>query len=137
MEVNAGLIGLIVSQVHQLDDCFDVWLYLWSEFHSWNHQEQLQFGNNLLNVLPPSMCLSSWLRRRVCSIKLLHNFVHAAFCDTIALCYHQLPSACPTSCACGHCFTIEHALCSSALKNPVCNFVACMVLIKLSGNICV
>ena len=41
-----------------------------------------------------------------------HNFVlyKTVFRDAIALRYHWLPSACPTSCACGHSFTIEHAL---------------------------
>ena len=41
-----------------------------------------------------------------------HNFVlhKTAFRDATVLRYHWLPSACPTSCACGHSFTIEHAL---------------------------
>ena len=52
---------------------------------------------------------SNWLS---CLPLKSHNFVlhKTAFRDAIALRYHWLPSACPTSCACGHSFTIEHAL---------------------------
>ena len=52
------------------------------------------------------------------------------FRDAIALRYHWLPFACPTSCACGHSFTIEHALsCSkggfpSLRHNEVCDLTA-------------
>ena len=52
---------------------------------------------------------SNWLS---CLPLKSHNLVlhKTAFRDAIVLCYHWLPSACPTSCACGHSFTIEHAL---------------------------
>ena len=118
-KVNAGLVGLIFSQVHQLGDCLDAQVQLRSKYHSRSHQEQLQSANYLFNELPPSMRssvmlaqekgASNWLS---CLPLKLHNFVlhKTVFRDAIALRYHWLPSACPTSCACGHSFTIEHAL---------------------------
>ena len=41
VKVNAGLIGLIISQVHQLGDCIDAQFQLRSKFHSRSLQEQL------------------------------------------------------------------------------------------------
>ena len=55
VEVNAGLVGLIISQVHQLGDCLDAQVQLRSKFHSRSHQEQLQSANHLFNEHPPSM----------------------------------------------------------------------------------
>ena len=55
VEVNAGLIGLIISQVHQLGDCLDAQVQLRSMFHSRSHQEQLQSANHLFDELAPSM----------------------------------------------------------------------------------
>ena len=84
-----------------------------------SHQEQLQFANHLFDELPPSMHSSVMLAQEKGASNWLsclplrsHNFVlhKTAFRDAIALRYHWLPSACPTSCACGHSFTIEHAL---------------------------
>ena len=114
-EVNTGLVGLIISQVHQLGDCLDAQFQLRSKFHSRSHQEQLQFANNLFDELPPSMHssvklaqekgASNWLS---CLPLKSHTFVlhKTAFRDAITLRYHWLPSAFPTSCACGHSFTI-------------------------------
>ena len=119
VEVNAGLVGLIISQVHQLGDCLDAQVQLRSKFHSRSHQEQLQSANHLFDELPPSMRSSVMLAQEKGASNWLsclplksHNFVlhKTAFRDAIALRYHWLPSACPTSCACGHSFTIEHAL---------------------------
>ena len=116
LEVN---LRLIISQVHQLGGCLDAQFQLRSKFHSRSHQEQLQFANRLFDELPSSMRssvklvqekgASNWLS---CLPLKLHNFVlhKTAFRDAIALRYHWLLSACPTSCACGHSFTIEHAL---------------------------
>ena len=42
VEVNAGLIGLIISHAHQLGDCIDAQFQLRSKFHSRSLQEQLQ-----------------------------------------------------------------------------------------------
>ena len=72
---------------------------------------------------------SNWLS---CLPLKSHNFVlhKTAFRDAIALCYHWLPSAYPTSCACDHSFTIEHALSCpkgglpSLRHNEVCNLTA-------------
>ena len=84
-----------------------------------SHQEQLQFANHLFDELPPSMHSSVMLAQEKGASNWLsclplrsHNFVlhKTAFRDAIALRYHWLSSACPTSCACGHSFTIEHAL---------------------------
>ena len=49
---------------------------------------------------------SNWLS---CLPLKSHNFVlhKTAFHGAVALHYHWLPSSCPTSCACGHSFTIE------------------------------
>ena len=119
VEVNACLIGLIISQVHQLGDCLDAQVQLRSKFHSRSHQEQLQFANHLFDELTPSMRSSVMLAQEKGASNWLsclplksHNFVlhKTAFRDAIMLHYHWLPSACPTSCACGHSFTIEHAL---------------------------
>ena len=67
VEVNAGLIDLIISQVHQLGDCIDAQFQLQSKFHSRSLQEQLQLANHLFDELPPITCVpqSRWLRRRV------------------------------------------------------------------------
>ena len=92
---------------------------LLSKFNSRSHQEQLQFANHLFDELPPSMHSSVKLAQKKGASNWLsclplksHNFVvhKTAFRDAIVLRYHWLPSACPTSCACGHSFTIEHAL---------------------------
>ena len=122
VEVNAGLIGLIISQVHQLGDCLDAQLgsdQLRSKLHYRSHQEQLQSANHLFDELPPSMRSSVMLAQEKGASNWLpclplksHNFVlhKTAFRDAIALRYHWPPSACPTSCACGHSFTMKHAL---------------------------
>ena len=97
VEVNAGLVGLIISHVHQLGDCLDAQFQLRSKFYSRSHQEQLQFANHLFDELPPSMCssvklaqekgASNWLS---CLPLKSHDFVlhKTAFRDAIALCYH-------------------------------------------------
>ena len=82
-------------------------------------KEPSRATNHLFVELPPSMRSSVMLAQEKGASNWLsclplksHNFVlhKTAFRDAIALRYHWLPSACPTSCACGHSFTIEHAL---------------------------
>ena len=145
VEVNAGLFGLIISQVHQLGDCLDARVQLRSKFHSRSHQEQLQSANPLLDELPPNMRssvmlaqekgASNWLS---CLLLKSHNFVlhKTAFCDAIALHYHWLPSACPTSCACGHSFTIEHALfCPKSLRHNEVRDLTANLLSEVCNNV--
>ena len=82
---------------------------------------------------------SNWLS---CLPLKSHNFVlhKTAFRDAIALRYHWLPSACPTFCACGHSFTIEHALSCpkggfpSLRDNEVCDLTA-NVLSEVCNNV--
>ena len=110
---------MIVSQIHDASSCSAIQVQLRSEVLA-THRKQLQeFANSVYDQLPSELrssvelaCekgASNWLS---CLPLRSHGFAlyESAFCDSLLLHYHWTPLACPTSCACGHDFTIDHCI---------------------------
>ena len=116
---NSPLVALILSQVHDAVSCFTTQVQLRSEMHATQRRELQDFANDIYSKLAPDLhssvelaCekgASNWLS---CLPLKTHGFAlhKSAFRDAIMLRYHWSPAACPTSCACGHAFTIEHSI---------------------------
>ena len=104
---------LIVSQVHDASSCF---VNQRSGAHATQRNELQEFANSVYDQLPrdllPSVELacekgaSNWLS--CLPLKFYEFALHkSVFRDAVMLCYHWTPPACPTSCACGHDFTVN------------------------------
>ena len=119
LHTSSPLVDLIVSQIHDASSYFAIQIQLRSEVLAIHRKELQEFANNIYDQLPSELqssvelaCergASNWLP---CLPLRSHGFAlyKSAFCDGLLLRYHWTPLACPTSCACGHDFTIDHCI---------------------------
>ena len=119
LHTSSPLVDLIVSQIHDASSCFAIQIQLRSEVLATHRKELQEFAINIYDQLPSELqssvelaCergASNWLS---CLPLRSHGFsLHkSAFRDGLLLRYHWTPLACPTSCACGHDFTIDHCI---------------------------
>ena len=135
------LVDLIVSQIHNASSCFAIQVQLRSEVLATQRKQLQDFANSVYDQLPSELqssvelaCekgASNWLS---CLPLRSHGFTlhKSAFRDGLLLRYHWTPLACPTSCACGHDFTIDHCISCpkggfpSLRHNEVCDLTAQM-----------
>ena len=123
LHTSSPLVDLIVSQIHDASSCFAIQVQLHSEVLATQHKQLQEFANSVYDQLPSELRssvelafekgASNWLS---CLPLRSHGFAlhKSAFRDGLLLRYHWTPLACPTSCACGHHFTIDH--CTSCPK---------------------
>ena len=116
---SSPLVDLIVSQIYDTSSCFAIQVQLRSEVLTTHRKELQEFANNIYDQLSSELqssvelaCekgASNWLS---CLPLRSHGFAlhKSAFRDGLLLRYHWTPLACPTSCACGHDFTIDHCI---------------------------
>ena len=119
LHTSSPLVDLIVSQIHDASSCFAIQIQLRSEVLATHRKELQEFTNNIYDQLPSELqssvelaCkrgASNWLS---CLPFRSHGFAlhKSAFRDGLLLRYHWTPLACPTSCACGYDFTIDHCI---------------------------
>ena len=119
LHTSSPLVDLIVSQIHDASSCFAIQIQLRSEVLATHRKELQEFANNIYDQLPSDLqssvelaCergASNWLS---CLPLRSYGFAlhKSAFRDGLLLRYHWTPPACPTSCACGHDFTIDHCI---------------------------
>ena len=119
LHTSSPLVDLIVSQIHDASSCFAIQVQLCSEVLTTQCKQLQEFANSVYNQLPSELrssvelaCekgASNWLS---CLPLRSHGFAlhKSAFRDGLLLRYHWTPLACPTFCACGHDFTIDHCI---------------------------
>ena len=119
LHTSSLLVDLIVSQIHDASSCFAIQIQLRSEVLATQRKQLQEFANSVYDQLPSKLrssvelaCekeVSNWLS---CLPLRYHGFAlhKSAFRDGLLLRYQWTPLACPTSCACGLDFTIDHCI---------------------------
>ena len=119
LHTSSPLVDLIVSQAHNVASCLVNQVQLRSEVHATQRKELEEFAKSIYDQLPPDLLssvelacekgASNWLS--CLPLKFYGFALHkTAFRDAVMLRYHWTPPVCPTSCACGHDFTIDHCI---------------------------
>ena len=119
LQISSPLVDLIVSQAHDAASCFATQFKLRSELHATQRRVLEDFAKSIYDQLSPDLVssvelacergVSNWLS---CLPLKFHGFAlhKTAFRDAVMLRYHWTPPACPTSCPCGHDFTIDYCI---------------------------
>ena len=120
----AGQIGGCEAAVHAMKQVFALpsvdGVLLVDATNAFNERKALEeFAKSIYDQLPPDLLSSvelacekgafNWLS--CLPLKFYGFALHkTAFRDAVMLRYHWTPPVCPTSCACGHDFTIDHCI---------------------------
>ena len=136
------LVDLIVSQIHDASFCrFSYVLkYLPPNINNYRNVPIVFMISFLLNFSPqlnfPVKNASNWLS---CFPLRSHGFAlhKSAFRDGLLLCYHWTSLVCPTSCACGHEFTIDHCIsCPKGGFPSLRHNKLCDLTVKMMSEVC-
>ena len=119
LHTSSPLVDLIVFQAHNVASCLVNQVQLRSEVHATQRKELEEFTKSIYDQLPPDLLssvelacekgVSNWLS--CLPLKFYGFALHkTTFRDAVMLRYHWTPPVCPTSCTCGHDFTIDHCI---------------------------